>query len=209
MSSSSLQGRLHHLLIAAPSPEASSLSSSEWQTLTPFLLSATVPAVLFRQRRLEPDPRPLGPQNRSLWVCVATVPDLCLSSSPFVRVVNNGFLKSKINKWYVRQQEHNGRPFCECGLRAPLQVSNSVANPCRKYYACPTRRCGWFRWACPNIQPSDSGDDQSSQLNFNVKTSERVEKLHADVVYLKFLMCGQLVVSVFCIVLIIVVLCKL
>ncbi|RYQ96176.1 uncharacterized protein LOC107611035 [Arachis ipaensis] len=102
-----------------------------------------------------------------------------------------------------------GDRFCECGLRAPLQVSNSVANPGRKYYACPTRRCGWFRWAGPNIQPSDSGDDRSSQLNFNFKTSERVEKLHADVVYLKFLMCGQLVVSVFCVVLIIVVLCKL
>ncbi|RYQ96175.1 hypothetical protein Ahy_B08g091766 isoform A [Arachis hypogaea] len=99
-----------------------------------------------------------------------------------------------------------GDRFCECGLRAPLQVSNSVANPGRKYYACPTRRCGWFRWAGPNIQPSDSGDDRSSQLNFNFKTSERVEKLHADVVYLKFLMCGQLVVSVFCVVLIIVVL---
>ncbi|XLR11620.1 hypothetical protein S83_039558 [Arachis hypogaea] len=102
-----------------------------------------------------------------------------------------------------------GDRFCEYGLRAPLQVSNSVANLGRKYYACPTRRCEWFRWAGPNIQPSDSGDDRSSQLNFNFKTSERVEKLHADVVYLKFLMCGQLVVSIFCVVLIIVVLCKL
>ncbi|XP_057723673.1 uncharacterized protein LOC130939598 [Arachis stenosperma] len=102
-----------------------------------------------------------------------------------------------------------GDRFCECGLRAPLQVSNSVANPGRKYYACPRRQCGWFRWEGPNIQPSDFGDDRFSQLNFNFKTSERVEKLHSDVVYLKFLMCGQLVVFVFCVLLIIVVLCKL
>ena len=102
-----------------------------------------------------------------------------------------------------------GDRFCKCGLRAPLQVSNSVANPGRKYYACPTRRCGWFRWAGPNTQHSDIGEDRFSQLNFNFKTTERVEKLHADVVYLKFLSCVQLVVSGLCIVLIIVVLCKL
>ena len=90
-----------------------------------------------------------------------------------------------------------------------MQVSNSVANPGRKYYACPTRRCGWFRWAGPNTQHSDVEEDRSSQLNFNFKTTERVEKLHADVVYLKFLSCVQLVVSGLCIVLIIVVLCKL
>ncbi|XLR26484.1 hypothetical protein HN51_039706 [Arachis hypogaea] len=75
-----------------------------------------------------------------------------------------------------------GDRFYECGLRAPLQVSNSVANPGRKYYACPIRRCGWFRWAGPSIQHSDVGDDRSSQLNSNFKTSERVEKLHTDVV---------------------------
>ncbi|XLR41858.1 hypothetical protein HN51_020049 [Arachis hypogaea] len=102
-----------------------------------------------------------------------------------------------------------GYRFCECGLRAPLQVSNSVANPGRKYYACPIRRCGWFRWAGPSIQHSDVGDDRSSQLNSNFKTSERVEKLHTDVVYLKFLAFLQLLVSVVCVVLIIVLLCKL
>ncbi|KAL4276908.1 hypothetical protein AHAS_Ahas20G0254200 [Arachis hypogaea] len=32
-----------------------------------------------------------------------------------------------------------GEHFCECGLRAPLQVSNSIAEPGRKYYACPVR----------------------------------------------------------------------
>ncbi|RYQ92458.1 hypothetical protein Ahy_B09g098692 isoform A [Arachis hypogaea] len=99
-----------------------------------------------------------------------------------------------------------GDRFCDCGLRAPLQVSNSVANPGRKYYACPTRRCGWFRWASPNVKPSDSGDDRSSQPNFDFKPSERVERINAEVVYLKFLMCVQLLVSLFCVVLIIVVL---
>ncbi|RYQ83415.1 hypothetical protein Ahy_B10g102102 [Arachis hypogaea] len=89
-----------------------------------------------------------------------------------------------------------GECFCECGLRAPLQVSNSMANLGRKYYACPARRCGWFRWAGPSIQHSDIGDDRSCQLNSNLKTSERVENLHTDVVYLKLLAFLQLLVSI-------------
>ncbi|RYR28802.1 hypothetical protein HN51_062161 [Arachis hypogaea] len=101
-----------------------------------------------------------------------------------------------------------GEHFCECGLRAPLQVSNSMANPGRKYYACPARRCGWFRWAGPSIQHSDVGDDRSCQLNSNLR-SERVEKLHTDVVYLKLLAFIQLFVFVVCVVLVILLLCKL
>ncbi|RYQ83558.1 hypothetical protein Ahy_B10g102289 [Arachis hypogaea] len=65
--------------------------------------------------------------------------------------------------------------FCECGLRAPLQVSNSIANPGRKYYACPVRRCGWFRWAGPSIQHSEVTDDRSCHFNCNLKLIERVE----------------------------------
>ncbi|RYR28171.1 hypothetical protein Ahy_B01g052290 [Arachis hypogaea] len=102
-----------------------------------------------------------------------------------------------------------GECFCECGLRAPLQVSNSMANPGRKYYACPTRRCGWLRWASLSIQYSDIGDDHSCQLNSNLKTSERVEKLHTDIVYLKLLAFLQLLVSVVCVFLVILLLCKL
>ncbi|XP_016191815.1 uncharacterized protein LOC107632659 [Arachis ipaensis] len=89
-----------------------------------------------------------------------------------------------------------GERFCECGLRASLQVSNSMTNPGRKYYVCPARRCGWFRWAGSSIQHSDVGDDRSCQPNSNLKTSERVEKLHTDVVYLKLLAFLQLLVSV-------------
>ncbi|XLR03615.1 hypothetical protein HN51_058448 [Arachis hypogaea] len=102
-----------------------------------------------------------------------------------------------------------GECFCECGLRAPLQVSNSMANLGRKYYACPARRCGWFRWAGPSIQHSDIGDDRSCQLNSNLKTSERVENLHTDVVYLKLLAFLQLLVSIVCVVLVILLLYKL
>ncbi|QHO43679.1 uncharacterized protein DS421_5g164730 [Arachis hypogaea] len=89
--------------------------------------------------------------------------------------------------------------FCECGLRVSLQVSNSIANLGRKYYTCPARRCGWFRWAGPSIQHSDIRDDRSCQLNSNLKTSERVENLHTDVVYLKLLAFLQLLVSIVCV----------
>ncbi|MED6153561.1 hypothetical protein PIB30_103249 [Stylosanthes scabra] len=40
----------------------------------------------------------------------------------------------------------SGEHFCNCGLRAPLQVSKSVANPGREYYSCPARRCRYFSW---------------------------------------------------------------
>ncbi|XP_057750780.1 uncharacterized protein LOC130969174 [Arachis stenosperma] len=102
-----------------------------------------------------------------------------------------------------------GERFCECGLRVPLQVLNSIANPGRKYYACPIRQCGWFRWAGPSIQHSDIGDYSSCQLNSNLKTIERVKNLHTDIVYLKLLAFLQLVVSTVCVVLVIVLLFKL
>ncbi|MED6191885.1 hypothetical protein PIB30_004964 [Stylosanthes scabra] len=42
-----------------------------------------------------------------------------------------------------------GERFCYCGLKAPLKVSRSFANPGREYYRCPGGRCGWFCWAVP------------------------------------------------------------
>ncbi|RYR44039.1 hypothetical protein Ahy_A08g040420 [Arachis hypogaea] len=131
-------------------------------------------------------PQEIKVQNVAVWVRIPNLPAKLRSTSG---TYGSGNI--------------TGYRFCECGLRAPLQVSNSVANPGRKYYACPIRRCGWFRWAGPSIQHSDVGDDRSSQLNSNFKTSERVEKLHTDVVYLKFLAFLQLLVSVVCVVLII------
>ncbi|MED6131645.1 hypothetical protein PIB30_011496 [Stylosanthes scabra] len=43
----------------------------------------------------------------------------------------------------------SGERFCGYGLRAPLKVSNSVANPGREYYSCPARRCRYLMWAGP------------------------------------------------------------
>ncbi|RYQ91435.1 hypothetical protein Ahy_B09g097305 [Arachis hypogaea] len=102
-----------------------------------------------------------------------------------------------------------GERFCECGLRAPLQVSNSIANPGKKYYACPVRRCGWFRWAGPSIQHAEVADDRSCHLNSNLKSIDRVENLHNNVVFLKLLAVFQFFVSVVYIVLVIVLLFKL
>ncbi|RYR34971.1 hypothetical protein Ahy_A10g050043 [Arachis hypogaea] len=102
-----------------------------------------------------------------------------------------------------------GERFCECGLRALLQVSNSIANPDRKYYACPIRRCGWFRWTGPSIQHSEVVDDRSCHLNCNLKLIKQFVKLHNEVVFMKLLAFFQLFVSVVCIVLIIVLLFKL
>ncbi|KAL4305711.1 hypothetical protein AHAS_Ahas16G0105600 [Arachis hypogaea] len=90
-----------------------------------------------------------------------------------------------------------GECFCECGLRASLQVSNSIANPGRKYYACPIGRCRWFRWASPSnqrpsIQHSEVADDRSCDFNSNLKLFERVKKLHNDVVFIKLLALFQL-----------------
>ncbi|XP_057755669.1 uncharacterized protein LOC130974845 [Arachis stenosperma] len=102
-----------------------------------------------------------------------------------------------------------GEHFCECGLRAPLQVSNSIANPGRKYYACPVKRCGWFKWADPSIQHSEVGDDRSCQLNSNLKSIERDKNLHTDVMFLKLLAFLRLVISIVCVVLVIILLFKL
>ncbi|MED6219670.1 hypothetical protein PIB30_037896 [Stylosanthes scabra] len=51
-----------------------------------------------------------------------------------------------------------GDRVCHCGLKAPLKVSHSYANPGREYYSCPTRRCKWFKWAGPPIEGASSID---------------------------------------------------
>ncbi|MED6108431.1 hypothetical protein PIB30_023839 [Stylosanthes scabra] len=59
----------------------------------------------------------------------------------------------------------SGDRFCDCGLKAPLQVSRSAANPGREYYTCPAGRCRWFKWAGPPLKCSVRRGYQSVELD--------------------------------------------
>ncbi|MED6151077.1 hypothetical protein PIB30_078825, partial [Stylosanthes scabra] len=86
--------------------------------------------------------------------------------------------------------------FCHCGLRAPLQVSNSVANPGREYYSCPARRFQYFSWAGPAIHGTTrlggqiyerNPEEHKVDSNTNLHLHERVVKIEANCIRLKLL----------------------
>ncbi|MED6199118.1 hypothetical protein PIB30_072933 [Stylosanthes scabra] len=56
-----------------------------------------------------------------------------------------------------------GDRVCHCGLKAPLKVSHSYANPGREYYSCPAMRCKWFKWAGPSIKGASSIGPQTNE----------------------------------------------
>lgn len=73
-----------------------------------------------------------------------------------------------------------GEHFCDCGLRALLQISNIVANLGREYYLYPVRRCIWFRWAdpsnqCQRVNYIERGaEDCSCDVSSKMKLNERL-----------------------------------
>ncbi|MED6165482.1 hypothetical protein PIB30_099925, partial [Stylosanthes scabra] len=56
-----------------------------------------------------------------------------------------------------------GDRVCHCGLKAPLKVSHSYANPRLEYCSYPARRCKWFKWAGPPIEGASSIGPQTNE----------------------------------------------
>ncbi|MED6211707.1 hypothetical protein PIB30_076298 [Stylosanthes scabra] len=111
----------------------------------------------------------------------------------------------------------SGDRFCDCGLKTPLQVSRSAANPGREYYSCPAGRCRWFMWTGPALKCSVrrgsqsvelDAEDNKANLGNNFGLLERVGKIQNDCFMLKMLACMNLLGFVFCMFFILVLLFK-
>ncbi|MED6163102.1 hypothetical protein PIB30_076643 [Stylosanthes scabra] len=111
----------------------------------------------------------------------------------------------------------SGECFCNYGLRAPLQVSNSVANPGREYYSCPAKRCRYFTWAGPAIHGTTmlggqicerNPEEHKTDSHTNLHLHDRVAKIEADYIRLKLLACMNIIGFVFCMFMMLVLLLK-
>ncbi|MED6149127.1 hypothetical protein PIB30_059492, partial [Stylosanthes scabra] len=83
----------------------------------------------------------------------------------------------------------SGNRFCDCGLKAPLKVSKSAANPGMEYYSCPAGRCKWFRWAGPALscsaRPSSQIHERDAEetkfdMGHNLQLHERIGKIENE-----------------------------
>ncbi|MED6107680.1 hypothetical protein PIB30_016299 [Stylosanthes scabra] len=88
-----------------------------------------------------------------------------------------------------------------------MQVLKSAANMGREYYACPTRRCTWFRWAGSAVKYSArhdaqnlerDGEESKVDLGSNLLQHERVGNIENECLMLKMLVCMNLLGFMFC-----------
>ncbi|MED6112699.1 hypothetical protein PIB30_063901 [Stylosanthes scabra] len=109
---------------------------------------------------------------------------------------------SSRGKRYAHESAGNGNSstsgewFCDCGLKAPLKVSKSAANPGREYYSCPARRCKWFLWAGPTLSCSARPGSQIHEqdvketkfdLDSNLQLNERIGKIENECIVVEIL----------------------